>query len=170
MNERCQNIVWCKKRMPMSMLRVRRNRMTIINGCTWDAFLGSAQLAPCTGSRPFLYDLWHVRQQPVRLETWQELTLRTRVTQCRSPRSLPLSTRNPADRPCADKTAAVLHAKFSPIACLLLLLETTCYAFCNNPCTADYDTCTNRSRVDKESPLATQTSESRSNWAANHVI
>jgi hypothetical protein len=29
--------------------------MTITNGfCTWDAFLGSAQLAPSTGSRPSL--------------------------------------------------------------------------------------------------------------------
>ena len=88
-----------------------------------DAFLASAQRAPSTDSRPFLYDLWHVRQQPVRLKTgasWQELGLHrgTRVTQCRSPVRFH-SPRNPADRPRADEPAAVLiYAKFS--YCMLI--------------------------------------------------
>ena len=77
---------------------------------------------------PFFMTSGTCDKQPVRLETgatWQELTLRTRVTQCRSPRSLPtrLATLQTGHVPI--RQAAVLHAKFSPVACLLLLLETT---------------------------------------------
>jgi hypothetical protein len=38
--------------------------MTIINGCTWMLFLVPGQHWASTGSRPFLYDLRHVRQRP----------------------------------------------------------------------------------------------------------
>ena len=52
----------CKQRIMLSMQM--RDKMTIINGCTWMLFFVPGQHWASTGSRPFLYDLWHVRPTP----------------------------------------------------------------------------------------------------------